>query len=507
MKNVFFYMLLVISVFAFVSCGSGSEDNLYVTSEKNGEFTNVNQEVSENTFYEGEKNTDTDFSDKEGDAGNLSIKKEISTYPGDEETIGELFEKLNVSLEKNSQFRYICENEYVIEGNAQNTALNFLEGYLHNIIIKPYESLYSKEECFIFYVCSEEGASYIVSIASDTLCICEDASEESRSEDNMPIDKPKPLAVYSFDEGVDVLADLRVILFREKQLSEYIRNSHSSERVTEENGNLLNNGGLLLKANKLYKMDLDGDGLNEELYIGYCGMEWDYRWGQRPDIVIDGAYPSGPYIYMNGELLYKRVNAYTPCTGFFGIVCFLNNPGNKYIITFDDGPSNDPSSSFYSFSDGRITEAGEVPCLLFEGDRFNDYVDMNHEYIRENEVYCENRMNLIQMWNVKAVYGFDEGGKLKLKSAEFEPVEPGLISLKYPVYACNGLTDEEQELIEPGEVYMDDTDGSEWIHITSEDSSKSGWININRLSEYLPESVKSDVHSAYDLFDGYYAAD
>jgi len=61
-----------------------------------------------------------------------------------------------------------------------------------------------------------------------------------------------------------------------------------------------------------------------------------------------------------------------------------------------------------------------------------------------------------------------------------------MLVMEHAVMAAHEMDpDCECTLIKPGKVIPDITDGERWLHITAEDGSASGWIDIGNLKDYI----------------------
>ena len=423
----------------------------------------------------------------EPDAGSSYSFPESTTFAG-------LLVELGVSLDRDiSSYEYVCENATVITGELFNTAPFFLEGYLKNLSLRKGDSSEDLGEAVILVFKKGEKA-YRVRLSEEKLAVYDKADHMSA-----------PIAVYSLPADSLSLAELRLLLFRQEQTESYLENTYTAIPASSDT---------LLKTNSLYSIDLDGDGEDDKLYVAYFGRRWNWNWGTAPDIVFDGEYPSGEYIYVNGELKYFRKFAESPESEVFGLTSF-GQTGAQYVITYDNGYSNDPSSYFYLLRNGEAVIAGEVPDCLFkreeiettDGNVIMVYSDFDRDKVFTDSVRFESMFGIIQMWNMKGIYTIDKDGRLILESAVFSAVDDTPFDLLYPVYVYeNPDGTGKSTMIEPGKILMDDTDGEKMVHIKTVDGTAAGWINAENPEDNLCEENKGQNLSGYDLFDGYYAA-
>lgn len=409
-------------------------------------------------------------------------------------TFIDLLSELGAKLEKDLvSYDYICENETVISGKVFNTAPFFLEGYLKPLALSISDLPTEVGESAVLLFKSGEK-TYRIRLSDKYVIVYDKEGYNS-----------VPIAVYAYTQSVPDLAELRLLLFREEQTTEYLTNTYTTVSATNDT---------LLKTNILYTVDLDGDGEDEELYVAFFGRSWNWGWGVAPDIIFDGEYATGEYIYVNKKLMYKRQDAKSPASEAFGLVSFSQSP-IQYIITFDNGPSNDTESYVYMMKNDEIVLAGIVPdCLFSRGERVSAtdtiesyFADLDKKKIQKDCIRYETEFCLIQMWNEKGVYSFDEEGVLYLSKSEFIPFDDDAFDLLYPVYVMkNSDGTGERTRIEAGKIFMDDTDGEKMVHIVVQDGSAEGWIDVEDPQKNLTEENTEKDLSGYDLFHGSFVA-
>ena len=408
------------------------------------------------------------------------LDHQAATFPG-------LLSNLGISSKKHLQsYDYICENGEIISGKLFNTASYYLDGYLGELALKRADlPLDAGESAVLIFKNGEK--EYRIRLSDKYLIVYDKDSYDAA-----------PIAVYSYSADAPDMAELRQLLFREEQTVEYLKNTRTAIPAVSD---------ALLKTNTLYSVDLDSDGTDEELYVAFFGSVWNWSWGMAPDIVYDGEYASGEYIYVNKELQYFRKYAEMPLSELFGLTSFEPD-GRKYIITYDDGPSDDPCSMLYMFKNGKIEEAGEVyDCLFKREEKSLTYTGLDPEKVKKDSVQYSSIYCLIQMWNEKGTCGFDPDGHLVRTEVVHTPVVEEAFDLLYPVNASeNPDGTGVAARIEAGKIFMDATDGVKMVHIKAVNGSAEGWIDVENPEMNLDEEYRGKNISGHSLFSGYFAA-
>ena len=405
-----------------------------------------------------------------------------------------LFNEIGMNIVKNvASYDYICEDNAVISGDLFSTAVYFLEGYLSKAALTKTELPESDDQAAVL-ICKKADTTYMIRISDRYVIVYDKADYDS-----------VPIAAYSYSKAACETSELRRILFRQKELEKYLTHTNTVIHTTSDK---------FLKTNTLYSVDLDNDGTEEELYVAFFGCDWNWSWGMAPSITYDAEYTTGEYIYVNKKLIFNRQYAEHPMSEAFALMSF-EPVGKQYIITYDDGPSDDPYTIFYMYSNGKIEEAGEICDCLFvkkevssvDGDTEMVFTDIDREKVLKDSIrYCATH-GLVQMWIENGVCGFDSRGHLVRTGAEYVPVVQDAFDLLVPVYVSeNPDGTGEMRLIGAGKIFMDTTDGVKMVHIKAADGSVEGWINAEEPEGNLTDENKGRNLRSDDLFEGNYLA-
>ncbi|MCR4626001.1 MAG: hypothetical protein K5795_08555, partial [Lachnospiraceae bacterium] len=459
--------------------------------------------------------TGTDIGVKQAklDLGDLDLSKELS--------ILDLLDASKILDSDTTKFFYtgkssdsiiICcdryENDYLIQRDAVKWFKLFLT-YFPNLkqVVKDEAIAYmDAKDRPSLTVSSGTVPRYALSM-QDNLVILAYASE--------PDTEPSETLYFKYTDNdfVPDYGDIRRIFFQEKQYETYVRECEYTARITEPG---------VYPSNTGYLIDLDGDGVDEKLYVAYCGLG---AWAEPAKSWIENAntsrgyngsysgYTSNALIYVNGELK----NTYYVGTPEV-INCFavtdIDRTDKKFEILIDQTDNVVDNYRMYVYNKGKL-----IKYEFTWGFRYR--LSVNEEvasYIRtqipgDGYIYATKRLHILdgQFWD-DCVWKLEEDGSISEITDMFYPWETmkkyncaddeHKLKMEYPVIAYKEMNCESERVrIEPGLVIPDMTDGCLWLHIISEDGSAAGWICIDEgLEDYIvdyyniirPEGVYKD---------------
>ena len=443
---------------------------------------------------------DNDVKQSKIDLGDLDLSKELS--------ILELIDASKILESDSKKFYYwekcwdsnmVCcdryENDYLIQRDAVKWFKLFLTYFpslkqAENPILS---SRYVEKDSPVLTISSGTEPDYILNINADYVSLI--YIQESITE------LPEALYFrYTDNDFVPDFGDIRRIFFQEKQYETYARKFEYTKRITEPG---------IYPSNTGYLIDLDGDGVDEKLYVAYCGLG---AWAEPAKSWIENAntlrgyngsysgYTSNALIYVNGELK----NTYYVGTPEV-INCFavtdIDRTDKKFEILIDQTDNVVDNYRMYVYNKGKL-----IKYEFTWGFRYR--LSVNEEvasYIRtqipgDGYIYATKRLYILdgQFWE-DCVWKLEEDGFISEITDMFYPWETmkknncaddeHKLRMEYPVMAQKEMSSESERVrIEPGLVIPDMTDGYNWLHIVSEDGSASGWICIERgesLEDYI----------------------
>lgn len=444
--------------------------------------------------------TGTDIGVKQAklDLGDLDLSKELSILDlFDASKILESDLKKFFYMENNSNSVIICcdryENDYLIQRDAVKWFKLFLTYF-------PSLKQVEKDEATA-YLAEKDRSSLTVSSGIQPGCVInmQDNLVMLASIPELDTELAETLYFrYTDKDFVPDYGDIRRIFFQEKQYETYVRECEYTARITEPG---------VYPSNTGYLIDLDGDGVDEKLYVAYCGLG---AWAEPAKSWIENTntsrgyngsysgYTSNALIYVNGELK----NTYYVGTPEV-INCFavtdIDSTDGKFEILIDQTDNVVDNYRMYVYNKGKL-----IQYEFTWGFRYR--LSVNEEvasYIRtqipgDGYIYATKRLHILdgQFWD-DCVWKLEEDGSISEITDMFYPWETlkknniaddeHKLKMEYPVMAHKEMNiDSERVRIEPGLVIPDMTDGYLWLHIVSEDGSAAGWICIDEgLEDYI----------------------
>ncbi len=235
------------------------------------------------------------------------------------------------------------------------------------------------------------------------------------------------------------------------------------------------------------RLDLDGDGVKEVLYLDSIGHSiredgWS-DWGDmgiRYRLRVDDQYYEGYCSHMDPVLM-----AYSP------------DGENILLALYDDGPSNDPETLFF-----RYYETGVHPAGRITSDLRTATVD------DQGLIHSRLRVDVMQTEYVECFYHWN-GSEIVLREDEiyhfivnekWREENPMVLLTEITVY--EERSEESTALVmKPQEVINVATDRKEWVLLEAEDGTR-GWIRVVGLK--IPSLGDKAV---YEVFEGLIFAD
>ena len=454
--------------------------------------------------------TETDNNAKHSkiDLGDLDLSKELSILELiDASKILESDSKKFYYWEKGLDSNMVCcdryENDFLIQRDAVKWFKLFLTYFpslkqAENPILS---SRYVEKDSSVLTISSGTEPDYILNIHANYVSLI--YMPESITE------LPEALYFrYTDNDFVPDFGDIRRIFFQEKQYETYARKFEYTKRITEPG---------IYPSNTGYLIDLDGDGVEEKLFVAYCGLG---SWAEPAKSWIENAdtsrgysssysgYTSNALIFVNGELQ-DRYSIGTPLVMDCFAITDIDSTDGKFEILIDETDNVVDDYKLYHYnSSGKLIKQD-----FMWGFRYR--LSVNEEvasYIRtqipgDGCIYATRRLSILdgQFWD-DCVWKLDKDGSILEITKMFYPWETmkknncaddeHKLKMEYPVLAFKEMNfDSERVRIEPGLVIPDMTDGIAWLHIISEDGNAAGWIFID---DDLEDEELNDLIIGYD---------
>ncbi len=236
------------------------------------------------------------------------------------------------------------------------------------------------------------------------------------------------------------------------------------------------------------RLDLDGDGKKEVLYLESLGDFFDND-GWEAGIFVRTKYrvrANEFYFEEYGDRLYSEVMAYSP------------NGNDILLAVYDDGPSNDPETSFFRYDGTGLYPAGSIPA---------DIRDVTFE---DGMIKCTFRVDMMQTewawgyyyWNGSEIVRREDDIYYMVDDSSWrEQAEMPLLLLREITVFAERSEESEEITLKPQKVRNVATDNSEWILLEGEDGTR-GWIRIEGFGNFPSE--KADC---FELFENLNMAD
>lgn len=243
-------------------------------------------------------------------------------------------------------------------------------------------------------------------------------------------------------------------------------------------------GGIpaFLPLGKEVFVDLNGDGKTEKIYYG----KDDFRINDKS--------------YSDVERIKYGVFMNNPSTDSF-ILTDINTSDNQYEIgLISEGPSADPTVSFFSFNGGKLIEIGDIPIP-------QHYLETCFD--TNGFVNGELRLSVLQTWYAPVQWELTSKNRFLLVTPDiYYPSQdygtsdklPVMLKIELPIY--KNIDDTVSSgTIKPQEVIFTATDNKSRCYIEGKDGTK-GWFLIDGYSNITDLKIE-----AQDVFDNLFIAD
>lgn len=214
-------------------------------------------------------------------------------------------------------------------------------------------------------------------------------------------------------------------------------------------------------AGESFKMDLNNDGIKEEIVMELQVQEEDYR--------------STCQVKVNGEV---QVELERNWDDYIWVVDIDETDGFKELVLYDQGPSFDPEDYYYYYNGKELVSMGIVVGHI------NDAYDKVRNYIENGILHGAIRSDILgTTW-----YNWD----YKLNSEHMlEEIPCGAFKVNIPIiatediniYSLKSLSSKSMPYKAGTYFTAIGTDLNEWIEVKLEDGSK-GWINVSEYPSY-----------------------
>jgi hypothetical protein len=227
-------------------------------------------------------------------------------------------------------------------------------------------------------------------------------------------------------------------------------------------------------------LDLDGDGTEEEIQLspnseGYL----DHYWLSNYILQVDGQICTDGGLYVRNQIYGVSLDGHT-----------------ILLVVYEEGPSDDPECTIFSYVDGKPEKIGEI----------DDYVS-ELSIDEKGIIHAKQRTNIIDTSYVNIDWKIDADGMLsEIPQEYYEMHNYSYYTMQddsYYAYLKAQLElseniDSDSILIElaPQNVKFPYTDNDSWVYVEGE-SGNGGWLNVASLSD-------EDIAQ---LFDGLRMAD
>lgn len=237
-----------------------------------------------------------------------------------------------------------------------------------------------------------------------------------------------------------------------------------------------------LQINSNYSIDIDGDGLSDEVYVDYSRKVYYADSNQkRPRVHQAGT------VIINGVLFdVSKYGIIFPDETKFFIVDLDTNDNYMEIALCDNGPSSDPQTFFFRYINGELVHMGTV-----EEHPGNEDTAYKVELDGNGKIYTMIRLGVLQTWWAPAEYSvISESEIAEVKPEYYRP------DMNWTVIAIQELNlhetaspDSPQSIVIPAgtEVTFPLTDNEGWLFVRAADGTE-GWLSID--------------NSSYELFGG-----
>ena len=251
------------------------------------------------------------------------------------------------------------------------------------------------------------------------------------------------------------------------------------ETISDEDIEDMLNGDIVELGSNI-SMDLDADGVDEEI-----------------SIIVDEEYENNGMAY--GREYWIEIDGEEAATGtgyiIYGTLYGVSLDGEHIdLIVYDNGPSDDPVSTFLQYEDGELKNIGEIDSFV------------KNLYVDDGILYGQVRCRVIQTQNRYAKWKLNEYEELEeIEEDVYELIDvlSDTYGLEEDIWVADEINGDEGYLMTPGNVHIPYTDGEEWVYIEYADDipddaeTEGGW--------FCTEDI--DYGELFQIFNGLFMAD
>ena len=251
------------------------------------------------------------------------------------------------------------------------------------------------------------------------------------------------------------------------------------ETISDEDIEDILNGDIVELGSNI-SLDLDADGVDEEI-----------------SIIVDEEYENNGMAY--GREYWIEIDGEEVATGtgyiIYDTLYGVSLDGEHIdLIVYDNGPSDDPVSTFLRYEDGELKNIGEIDSFV------------KNLYVDDGILYGQVRCSVIQTQNRYAKWELNEYEELEeIEEDVYELIDvlSDTYGLEEDIWVADEINGDEEYLMSPGNVHIPYTDGEEWVYIEYADDipddaeTEGGW--------FCTEDI--DYGELFQLFNGLFMAD
>ena len=271
---------------------------------------------------------------------------------------------------------------------------------------------------------------------------------------------------YQLDQG---FADMQTDDWEEEE----------PETISDEDIEAILDGEVVELGSNI-SLDLDADGVDEEI-----------------SIMVDEEYENNGMVY--GREYWIEMDGEEVATGtgyiIYGTLYGVSLDGEHIdLIVYDNGPSDDPVSTFLRYEDGELKNIGEIDSFV------------KNLYVDDGILYGQVRCRVIQTQNRYAKWELNEYEELEeIEEDVYELIDvlSDTYGLEEDIWVVDEINGDEEYLMTPGNVHIPYTDGEEWVYIEYADDipddaeTEGGW--------FCTEDI--DYGELFQIFNGLFMAD
>lgn len=214
-------------------------------------------------------------------------------------------------------------------------------------------------------------------------------------------------------------------------------------------------------AGKSFKIDLNNDGIKEEIVMEYEAKEEDYL--------------SVCTVKVNGEIQIESEGIWADQ---LWVVDIDETDDYKELVIYDYGPSSDPVDSYYYYNGEELVFMGAVTGHI------NDEWNSVRNYIEEGILHAVIRNDILGTRWYNWDYQLNSDHILKEVPSDFIEVNiPIMATEDINVYTSNNLSSKKVNHKAGTAFKAIGTDINEWIQVELEDGQK-GWVNAQEYPSY-----------------------